>query len=159
MNTKFFGHALFELPRPHQLPPVMVNLSKEETLIYRYVCFKKSDRIKRKGEKGETEGGKANMMQEGGRHFSRKGLDAAESPEPRGRKGGQRLAHLRAQAQASSLSPVPTRERDEAALRTRGYRVAHRRALSRPNHHAFHPPGRSLVRGATPNSANAARIG
>ncbi|KAL2135719.1 hypothetical protein VTI74DRAFT_7236 [Chaetomium olivicolor] len=33
--TKFFGHALFELPRPHVLPPIWVRLSKEETLIYR----------------------------------------------------------------------------------------------------------------------------
>lgn len=37
MSTKYLGHALFDLPRPHALPPVMVKLSKEETLIYRYV--------------------------------------------------------------------------------------------------------------------------
>ncbi|AEO60718.1 hypothetical protein MYCTH_2070221 [Thermothelomyces thermophilus ATCC 42464] len=36
-NTKFFGHALFELPRPHVLEPIMVNMSREEALIYRRV--------------------------------------------------------------------------------------------------------------------------
>ncbi|KAK4134684.1 hypothetical protein BT67DRAFT_379414 [Trichocladium antarcticum] len=35
MNTKFFGHALFELPRAHILDPSWVALSREETLIYR----------------------------------------------------------------------------------------------------------------------------
>ncbi len=55
MSTKFFGHALFELPRPHKLPPIMVKLSKEETLIYRYVLlyFRKI----REKEKSRTGGG------------------------------------------------------------------------------------------------------
>ena len=54
MRTKFFGHALFELPRPHQLPPIMVNLSKEETLIYRYVppSFSKIREKKTRAELG-----------------------------------------------------------------------------------------------------------
>ncbi|KAK0665680.1 SNF2 family N-terminal domain-containing protein [Cercophora samala] len=37
MNTKFFGHALFKLPKPHVLEDVKVPMSREETLIYRYV--------------------------------------------------------------------------------------------------------------------------
>ncbi|KAK4235228.1 P-loop containing nucleoside triphosphate hydrolase protein [Achaetomium macrosporum] len=37
MSTRFLGHALFELPQPHALDPITVNLSREETLIYRRV--------------------------------------------------------------------------------------------------------------------------
>jgi hypothetical protein len=36
MGTKFVGHALFELPRAHEVPPIMVKLSEEETIIYRH---------------------------------------------------------------------------------------------------------------------------
>ncbi len=36
MGTKFLGHALFQLPRAHALNSVIVDLSSEETLIYRY---------------------------------------------------------------------------------------------------------------------------
>jgi len=38
MGTKFLGHALFELPRAHTCNSVMVDLSEEETLLYRYAA-------------------------------------------------------------------------------------------------------------------------
>ncbi|KAK3307445.1 P-loop containing nucleoside triphosphate hydrolase protein [Chaetomium strumarium] len=37
MSTSFLGHALFQLPEPHSLNPIMVDLSREETLIHRTV--------------------------------------------------------------------------------------------------------------------------
>ncbi|KAL1837305.1 hypothetical protein VTJ49DRAFT_4048 [Mycothermus thermophilus] len=36
-STKFLGHGLFELPRPHRLEDIKVRLSKEESFIYRLV--------------------------------------------------------------------------------------------------------------------------
>jgi hypothetical protein len=35
MSTSFLGHALFRLPEPHSVEPIMVDLSQEETIIYR----------------------------------------------------------------------------------------------------------------------------
>ncbi|KAK0629602.1 hypothetical protein B0T17DRAFT_506136 [Bombardia bombarda] len=35
-RTKFFGHALFEIPECHPMPEIHAKLSKEEFLIYRY---------------------------------------------------------------------------------------------------------------------------
>ncbi|KAK4196294.1 P-loop containing nucleoside triphosphate hydrolase protein [Triangularia verruculosa] len=39
MRTKFFGHALFKLPKPRVLKDVKVPMSREETIIYRHVSL------------------------------------------------------------------------------------------------------------------------